>query len=109
MRQTLFYIPSWIFDGPLLVTWLIAGGIYFAYLYRQHGSDNETWSFLPVYGIVAAVIHFVVPGLGITGINPQDPFGPQIPMGLAVRGYGLFLMLGILSGVGVTLARCRKI
>ncbi|MEM9940167.1 MAG: prolipoprotein diacylglyceryl transferase, partial [Planctomycetota bacterium] len=109
MRQTLFYIPSWIFDGPLLVTWLIAGGIYFAYLYRQHGSNNETWSFLPVYGIVAAVIHFVVPGLGITGINPQDPFGPQIPMGLAVRGYGLFLMLGILSGVGVTLARCRKI
>ena len=107
MRQTLFYISPWLFEGPLLIAWLVAGAIYLAFLYRRHGNDGETWSFLPVYGITAAVIYFLLPNLGVTGVDPANPLGPEIPLGLAVRGYGLFLLLGISAGVGVTLLRCR--
>lgn len=109
MRQTLFYIPHWIFEGPLLIAWLVIGLAVIAYLFAKHGNVNETWSFLPVFGIVTLAIYLLPPHLEVTGINPADPAGPEIVRGIAVRGYGMFLLLGIVSGVSITLMRCRRI
>jgi phosphatidylglycerol:prolipoprotein diacylglycerol transferase len=109
MRQTLFPISHWIFEGPLLVAWLIIGVVVLAFLYRRHGNSHDTWSFLPVFAVVAIVIHFVLPLLEVDGINPDDPAGPLIKQGLAIRGYGVFLVLAIGSGVGISLMRCRKV
>jgi phosphatidylglycerol:prolipoprotein diacylglycerol transferase len=108
MHQTLLMIPHWLFEGPLLIAWLILGVVTCAYLFQRHGSSSETWSFLPVFGIIALVIHFVLPQLEVIGVNPDDPAGPFIKQGLALRGYGVFLLLAIVAGVGVTLTRCRK-
>lgn len=109
MRQTLFFIPHWIFEGPLLVAWLVIGLIVLALLYRRHGSSQDTWSFLPVFAVVTIVIHFVLPTLEIDGINPDDPAGDLIKQGLAIRGYGIFLVLAIASGLGVVFWRCDKV
>lgn len=108
MRQTLFFIPHAVFQGPLLIAWLVIGAVVLAYRFRKHGNSNETWSFLPVFGIVALVIHFVLPQLEVVGVNPADPAGDFIKLGLAVRGYGMFLLLAIVSGVSIILLRCRK-
>ena len=109
MRQTLFYIPHWIFEGPLLIAWLVVGLAVIAYLFAKHGNSNETWSFLPVFGIVALALYLLPPHLEVGGVNPADPAGPEIVRGVAVRGYGMFLLLGIVSGVAITLMRCRRV
>jgi len=109
MQQTLFFIPHWLLDGPLVVGWLCVGVIFLLWQYFKHGNSNETWSFVPVFLIVAAVFHFVIPRVEVFGINPADPTGPGIVQGLAVRGYGLMLLTAIVAGVVLVMLRCEKI
>lgn len=105
MRQTLFYIPHWLFQGPLLVAWLIIGALVFAWLVRKNGWTSESFNFLPVYFVAAAILYFVAPNIEVLELNPADPQGPPIPAGLAVRGYGLFMLLGLAAGVGLSMLR----
>lgn len=109
MQQTLFLIPSSWFDGPLFYAWLIIGLLILGYLYWKHGTGKETVGFLPMYVIIAAVIYFVLPRLQITGLNPEDPSGPMINAGLAIRGWGFCLLLAMFSSVGLVYLRCRQI
>lgn len=108
MRQTLFFIPHSLFEGPLLVAWLIIGALVLAWLFFRHGNTNETWSFVPIYAIVALAIYFVLPRLEIAGIDPQNPTGDLVKQGLGIRGYGMFLLLALVSGIGIVLLRCRR-
>lgn len=108
MRQTLFWIPHWAFEGPLLIGWLIVGAIIMACLWWRHGNSHEAWGFLPVYGIVSLVIYFLLPRLEVLGVDPTNPGGDFIPQGLAVRGYGIMLLLAICLGAGISLLRCRE-
>lgn len=108
MRQTLFWIPHWIFEGPLLVAWLFIGLVTLALLYWRHGNSNDTWGFLPVFGIVGLVIHFLLPRLEVMGVDPANPGGAFIPQGMAVRGYGVMLLLAICSGMVIVLLRCQR-
>jgi len=109
MNQTFLVIPHWLFDGRLTVVWLIAGLLIFLWQARLSGWKNAGKSFLPLYVIVAAVIHFVFPRLEIMGFDPMDPSGPMVVQGLAIRGYGVFLMLAILSAIGLAVAGCRRV
>jgi len=83
--------------------------LFLVWQFLKHGSSNETWSFLPVFLIVAAVIYFVLPRVEVFGINPEDPTGAPIVQGLAVRGYGLMLLTAIVAGVSIVMSRCEKI
>lgn len=109
MQQTLFFIPHWLFEGPLLVAWLVIGLIVLVAMYLKHGNSNDFWSFVPVYLVVSAVIYFVLPQLEVPGINPDNPTGEMIKSGLAIRGYGLFLLSAILAGGTLAVLRCRAI
>lgn len=108
MKQTLFVIPAWLFEGPVLVAWLILGLLIFAYLFWKHGFKQGSLSFLPVFAVVAAVIYFVLPRVMISGTNPEDPNGPLIPIGLAVRGYGLMMLLAIICGFVLVVVRANQ-
>ena len=110
MRQTLFTIDHFWFDGPLLYAWLVVGLLILAWFFWQDQSRKqsqpeakagEAMGFLPVYLIVAAGIYFVLPRLEIADLDGN-------PAGLAVRGYGLFMLLAIVSGLGVAWWRCRQ-
>jgi phosphatidylglycerol:prolipoprotein diacylglycerol transferase len=105
MRQTLFTIDQAWLEGPLLIGWLILGALIVAGLVWRHGWKGETLNFLPVYIAVAAVLYFVAPRIGITDINPADPGGPEIKVGLAIRGYGVMMLAGILVGVSLSIYR----
>jgi phosphatidylglycerol:prolipoprotein diacylglycerol transferase len=108
MQQTLFSIPHSWFEGPLLVAWLIIGGLVTAFNVWRHGWSDQAFAFLPMFGIVAAIIWFVLPAVEVFGVNPNDPLGPFIKQGLAIRGYGLFMVLGIAAGTWLVLMRCRQ-
>ena len=108
MQQTLFSIPHSWFQGPLLIAWLLIGAIVIGYTVWRHGWGEQASGFLPMFGIVAAIIWFVLPAVEVSGVNPQDPLGPFIKQGLAIRGYGLFMVLGIAAGTWLVLLRCRQ-
>ena len=106
MQQTLFYIPHVAFQGPLFWGWIILGALILAYLVFRHGWGSEVTQFLPLYGVVALVVYFLLPNLEVTEIGPD---GTVIPAGIAVRGYGLFLMLGLFAGIGMSTLRARQL
>ena len=108
MQQTLFSIPHSWFQGPLLIAWLVIGAIVIGYYVWRHGWGEQASGFLPIYGIVAAIIWFILPAVEVFGVNPDDPLGPFVKQGLAVRGYGLFMVAGIAAGTWLVLTRCRQ-
>lgn len=109
MQQTLLFIPHFLLAGPLLIGWVILCALGLAWLLYRHGWTAETINYLPVIGLGTVVIWLVLPQLEVYGVNPQDPAGPFVKIGLAIRGYGVCLLLAIIAGVGITLQRCRLV
>lgn len=108
MRQTLFYLEPWLFDGWFLGAWVLIGLAYAVFQYAQ-GHAKEIIGFAPLWMIVAAVIHLALPNLQTLGVNPADPNGPLVPAGLGIQGYGLCMLLAMMSGLGLALWRCRQV
>ena len=109
MRQTLFTIDHYLFENHwILIGWLILGMAFMAYQFFW-GNKTEAGYFLPVYAVGAMAIHFVVPKLETLGVNPADPNGPMVPDGLAIRGYGVFMLLAMVCGIGLCVYRCRQV
>jgi phosphatidylglycerol:prolipoprotein diacylglycerol transferase len=109
MKQTLLMIPASWFDGPLFFGWLVVGLIIMAVLYWRNGSAKEAIGFVPMYAIIAAVIYFLLPRIQVPGLNPEDPGGPMINSGLAIRGWGFCLLMAMTLAVGLIYIRCRQI
>ncbi len=99
MRQTLFtisyeYAGVPIFGvGVLLAAWAIVAVLIVAGAVRRHGWNRETLGFVPVLVIVGAAI-VLLPNF--------------FPNGLPVRGYGVMMLAGIVSGVGLAYYRARQ-
>ena len=64
---------------------------------------------LPMAGLVAAAILFLLPNVEVMGVDPDNPLGPRVIRGLAVRGYGVCMLLAIVTGMGIVIWRCKKI
>lgn len=100
MRQTLFKIPSTLFDLPvfgfglLLAVWAAVSLMTLSVRARRHGFAAIVGD-LPLVAIVGAALWFVLPNL----IEPD---------GLPVRGYGVMLLLGVSAGVGLAIYRARQ-
>jgi phosphatidylglycerol---prolipoprotein diacylglyceryl transferase len=79
--------------GVLLAIWAIASAATIIGLVRKHGNATEVLGSLPVLLLLGAAIVFL----------------PRIfPEGLPVRGYGVMLLVGITSGVGMAMYRARQ-
>lgn len=107
MLQTLFVIPDWLLHGWLTLAWLLFAAAWLAWSSAKTGWKQAVAVYLPTFLLVAAVLHFVFPALSVAGVNPRDPSGALVPVGLAVRGYGLCLMLAISLAVGLVVERSR--
>ena len=102
VRQTLFYIPSQL--GPLpifgfgwaLIFFFIASLILMTLLIRRHGWGPEVRGYLPTLTIVGLAIAFVLPALEQPGL------------GLPIRGYGVMMLLAVVSGVGLSAELARR-
>lgn len=108
MRTILFYIPAEFAGLPVVgVGWLLAAWIVFAtivllYAWRRPGgSGAEALSYLPLVGMVAAAIVFLLPML-----MERTPEGEAL--GIPIRGFGVMMMLAIGGGVGLACYRARQ-
>jgi len=111
MRPTLFYLPHEFLGYPLLgfgwVFGLLVLGIG-TYLFATR--TKRPWAqSLSELGFVwiaaAAIIVFLLPRIE-THVDDGSPEGWTL--GLPVRGYGVMLMLGVVSAISIALSRCKK-
>jgi phosphatidylglycerol:prolipoprotein diacylglycerol transferase len=100
MCSELFRIPmEWagvrLFGfGVLLLVWLVVGIVWLIQVGRLHRWKAETWSILPLLGVV---------GLAI-GVLPQ-----LFPDGLPIRGYGAMVLAGSVLGLWMAAIRARQV
>ncbi|MCE2783696.1 MAG: prolipoprotein diacylglyceryl transferase [Pirellula sp.] len=113
MRQTLFYLPHEVGPLPLFgwVSWSMLGlllylGITLFYSYKQPKGASTLYEGLFNWIIGAAVLGFVLPAIEAK-VAPGT--ADQIVVGLPVRGYGLMMMLGVLTAVGISYRRVLQL
>jgi phosphatidylglycerol:prolipoprotein diacylglycerol transferase len=99
MCSELFRIPIAINGVPifgvgvLLAIWCMLSAITLVGLVRRQGWSGDVLSSLPVMLLAGAVIVFL----------------PRVfPEGFPVRGYGVMLLAGIVTGVGLAMYRARQ-
>ena len=108
MLQTLFVIPNEIAGVPLFgfgvvaALWLAWCVVYALLRIRKEGLSTDVLSSLGVMGVLLFAIVFVVPRIMVrdeaTGVT-----------GIAIRGYGVMLLSGIVAGVGLTIQRAKRV
>ncbi|HUY35882.1 MAG TPA: prolipoprotein diacylglyceryl transferase family protein [Pirellulales bacterium] len=101
MLQTLFHIPLKFREAPLfgfgwlLAAWAVFSAVLLIVLARRRGFDAEVRGYLPLMAMIGLVIWLVLPNLC------DDE-------GLPIRGYGVMLLAGVTSGVGLAAHRARR-
>lgn len=115
MLRTLFYIPHELAGWPLLgwgwalLLWLVVAGWVLVRSWRAGGWNAETSSQLTMLVLVSAVLIWVLPR-----VEEPIPAGAwTIPpsaasSGVPIRGYGVMLLLGVVSGVGLAAWRAHR-
>jgi phosphatidylglycerol:prolipoprotein diacylglycerol transferase len=99
MRSTLVRIPYEIGGVPLfgfgllLAVWAVVAAYILTQQSRRHGWSHETWSHAGALALVGAFI-FLLPRF--------------FPGGMPIRGYGLLVLLGVVSGIGISAWRTRQ-
>lgn len=111
MRRTLFLIPHEVAGLPLFgVGWLLIGLAIFViarliWATRSKNPNVSVGSVVAGEGIVwavfAALIVLALPRAELANIDGD-------PIGLPVRGYGLFLMLAAIGSVGIAAWRAER-
>ena len=102
MRQTLFYIPTEIFGVPLFRFGVLFWAVLLFFLWRilrglLAAKRSDDWASDLVVGAIALVI--------VALVAPSLDRGSGLP----VRGYGVFLMLGIVAASIFAIVRGRKL
>jgi phosphatidylglycerol:prolipoprotein diacylglycerol transferase len=101
MLQTLFYIPGELFGLPvfgfglLLAVWAVAGAAWLAWLVRRQGWNADTRGHAQLLAVLGAAIAFLLPLLCDA-------------RGFPIRGYGMMMLLAVLSGIGLAAYRARR-
>ena len=97
MRRTLFYVPHEFFDlnglgfGWLLIGWIVFSICLIVWLIRQQGWNRDTRSYLPVLILVGIVFWLLLPMMELKAADESI-------VGLAIRGYGTMVMIGVIGG-----------
>lgn len=109
MLQTLFYIPAQVAGLPLVgwgllaAVWAVGTLAWALWRARRHGFDAELRGQLPVLLVLGAVIVWVLPRM--VEVDPAS----GAPLGIPIRGYGVLLLAGVVSGIALAVDRARAI
>jgi phosphatidylglycerol:prolipoprotein diacylglycerol transferase len=104
MRSILFIIPHEFLGFPLFGFGWVVFGLILALIARWiwgKANQEKTESFLaslPTWGILCLVVMFLFPRFEMI-----DAMGNAV--GIPIRGYGVMLLLGLVSGIGLAIYR----
>jgi phosphatidylglycerol:prolipoprotein diacylglycerol transferase len=107
MLQTLFHIPHELAGWPVfgvgwaLGAWIVLGVVWLLLLSRIPEKRKELAGALPLMLLVAAMIVFIAPRL-----EEADAAGKVL--GVPIRGYGVMMLVAIVTGVGLASYRARR-
>jgi phosphatidylglycerol:prolipoprotein diacylglycerol transferase len=104
MLQTLFHVPIWPFESPWIWVWtviLVLGAVVHA---TKKGWSDAMGVWGPPLGLLWLFSWFLIGEIIDYEIDPKSP-AEAIPLGIAVRGYGLMMLLGIVAGVVLAIHR----
>ena len=76
--------------------WAVASAALLAWLVRRQGFNADTLSYVQVLAVLGVAIAWVLPLL-------------CEPRGLPIRGYGMMMLLAVLSGMGLAAYRARRV
>jgi phosphatidylglycerol---prolipoprotein diacylglyceryl transferase len=103
--QTIFYLPETIAGIPLfgfgwaLAAWVVIALAWVGWLARSPATRGEITGLLPVLGIVAAAIIWVLPNMQVH----EPPYS-----GLPIRGYGVMLLIAVLAAMAMASHQARR-
>ena len=111
MRPTLFYVPHEFLGIPVLgFGWVLAALVLFAAAFLVTNRKKQSIAKLleeqgVVWGVAALIVVFLLPQ-----IETRFPTAGGQPwiVGLPIRGYGVMLMLGVVSAMAIAMLRCEK-
>lgn len=102
MRPTLFHVPPELFGFPLLgcgilpailllviITWFLLR------LRQRKIGDVDFWGTLALFGVAEVILLFILPRM----------IGPN---GFPIRGYGVFLLLAVLSAISLLVFQAKR-
>lgn len=108
MRSTLFFIPHEIAGMPLFGFGLLFWGIVVSFAswafwtYQRTKNANEALGSLPVFGIAAGMVAFLLPRI-------EQVWPDGTPIGLPIRGYGILVVSGLIAGIAISVYRGRQL
>lgn len=115
MLRTLLYIPNEIAGLPVfgmgwaVVLWLLVAGALLVRAWRKAGWNEECSSQLMVMALVSVVLVWVLPNVVEPIPAGSNVFPPVAAAeGIPIRGYGMMLLLGVVSGVSLAAWRARR-
>ena len=106
MLQTLVHIPHELFGlkvfgiGLLLAVWAVVACLILACVIWNHGWSVETLNYLQALGILGLAIVL------LSFLEEIDVAGR--PVGLPIRGYGVMLLIAVVSGVWLSTYRAKR-
>ncbi len=107
MMPTLVRIPAELWGVPvfgfgwLLLVWACVAVIATLWQVSRRGWSQDVLESLPLLGLVGAAIIWLLPNLIELDATGQP--------GLAIRGFGVMMLLAILAGVGISAYRAHEV
>lgn len=104
MLQTLFYVPIWLFESPWIWVWTAVLVLAAVAQGAQKGWAEAASVWAPPLVFLWVFSYFLIGEIVDFGIDPESP-AQVAPLGIAVRGYGIMMLLGIVAGVILAIHR----
>jgi phosphatidylglycerol---prolipoprotein diacylglyceryl transferase len=111
VRPTLFYVPHEFLGIPVLgFGWVLGALVLFAVTFLVTSRKKQSVAKVleeqgVVWGVAALIVVFLLPQIET---RFQTGGGQPWIVGLPIRGYGVMLMLGVVSAMAIAMLRCEK-
>ncbi len=124
MYQTFFHVPDTLWGMPLFgwgllaAVWAVASMILMAVQVRRHGLTADAWGYAPLLLLIGAAVVFVLPNLveampegcqTAAFRSPAQVEAGASATGLPIRGYGVMLLVAVVSGVALAAWRAQRV
>jgi len=115
VRETLFVIPHEVLGIPMfgllgwiVIVWLVIGTGWMIWYHKQKKQADENDSQALQSPLMFIVIVALLFGVVVPLVEPRHPVSNE-PVGMAIRGYGLFVLMGLVCGISLSAHLAKRL